>query len=487
MIITFIIYGISVLFAYLNSGADRSNMLNTEIQKIEHYTPTFIWDDTPNEGRIIDSENLNQIKDDYLDAWYVKHVAFKTNSTSGIADYYTESARENLTKIIAQNTSENITIEATTLEHHPKLEFFSEDGQLAVLTDHNVVEYKRVFANNTLLKAYEEASTYQIILLLEDGFWRIRHLVKTAQKLQSEKQKDPIAYRDKIKGINYYPKASPWNMFGDQFSKDTIAQDFNIIKDSGLNTVRLFIQYEAFGSANVDLNKLQRVQETLDAAYEANLKVFITLFDFYGNYEVSDWTLTRQHAETIVNALKSHKALLGWDIKNEPDLDFESRGEFNVTSWLKQMAQHIKTLDSVHPITIGWSNPSSATILKEELDLITFHYYNDLNELASNVNNLKSEIGEKPLILGEFGLSSFDGFWNPMGSDEDDQAEYHKKAQNIISNLDLNAMSWTLYDFETIPEAVVGSLPWRQQNQKYFGFLDQEGNPKPSFEYISSE
>ena len=109
MIIAIIIYGISALFAYLNSGADRSNMLNTEIQKIEQYTPKFIWADTPNEGRIIDSENLKQIEDDYLDAWYVRHIAYKTNTTSGIDDYYTESARKNLKAIIAQNTEENIT------------------------------------------------------------------------------------------------------------------------------------------------------------------------------------------------------------------------------------------------------------------------------------------------------------------------------------------------------------------------------------------
>lgn len=37
------------------------------------------------------------------------------------------------------------------------------------------------------------------------------------------------------------------------------------------------------------------------------LKVIVTLFDFYGDYSVLDWTLNQRHAETIVAALKSMK------------------------------------------------------------------------------------------------------------------------------------------------------------------------------------
>ncbi len=80
--------------------------------------------------------------------------------------------------IIDLNKAENISIEATTLEHQPTLEFFSEDGQLAVITDRNVVEYKRFYKNEELLFETKEVSTYKVMLLLEDGFWRIRHLVK---------------------------------------------------------------------------------------------------------------------------------------------------------------------------------------------------------------------------------------------------------------------------------------------------------------------
>ena len=182
MIVALIISGISALFSYLNTGADRSTMLHTEIQKVEQYAPKLIWEPLNNEGRPMDNENLNALQNNYLDAWYVKQIAYQTNKTAGIKDYYTDSARENLYAFIELNKAENTTIEATTLNHKPTLEFFSEDGQLAVITDRNVVEYKRVFKDEKLVLETTETSTYKMVFLLEDGFWRIRHLVKESTK-----------------------------------------------------------------------------------------------------------------------------------------------------------------------------------------------------------------------------------------------------------------------------------------------------------------
>ncbi|WP_298898365.1 glycoside hydrolase family 2 TIM barrel-domain containing protein [uncultured Psychroserpens sp.] len=487
IIITLIIYGISALLAYLNTGADRSTILHTEIQKIDQYLPKVTWAPLSNEGRPIDSENLNKIENNYLDAWYVKHIAYKTNTTAGIKDYYTDSARLNLFNFIELNAAQNISIESTTLEHHPSLEFFSEDGQLAVITDKDVIEYKRIFQNELLVLETTEISTYKIILLLEDGFWRIRHLVK-----ESTESYDPIATAIStknlnIQGINYYPQATPWDMFGEAFSADIITKDFKTIKDAGLNSVRIFIPYEDFGKADVDAEKLEKLKHTLDAAQANHLGVVVTLFDFYGDYSILDWTLNMRHAETIVTALKDHKAIVAWDIKNEPNLDFESRGKDMVVAWLKNMVQLVKSKDQNHPVTIGWSNTESASILKDKVDFVSFHYYEDLELLQDAIKTMKVEIPNKTIVLGEFGMSSYNGFWKPFGNSDEDQANYHKKAQEIIATNNLQYMSWTLYDFENIPKDVVGKLPWRKDAQKQFGFIDKNGAKKLAFKYISGQ
>ncbi|WP_299250653.1 glycoside hydrolase family 2 TIM barrel-domain containing protein [uncultured Lacinutrix sp.] len=486
MIVALIISGISALFSYLNTGADRSTMLHTEIQKVEQYAPKLIWEPLNNEGRPMDNENLNALQNDYLDAWYVKQVAYKSNKTAGIKDYYTDSARKNLYAFIELNKAENTTIEATTLNHKPTLEFFSEDGQLAVITDRNVVEYKRVFKAEKLVLETTETSTYKMVFLLEDGFWRIRHLVKENTKPYAPQiakiETDSLI----IKGINYYPKATPWNMFGDAFAKDTIANDFKVIKDAGLNSVRIFVQYDDFGKADVNPKKLEKLKQTLDAAEEQNLKVVVTLFDFYGDYSIMNWTLNQRHAETIVSTFKDHNAIIAWDIKNEPNLDFESRGKDMVIAWLDNMIDLVKSIDNVHPVTIGWSNTQSAPILKDKVDIVSFHYYEGLSELDAAIKTMQNQIPNKPLVLQEFGMSSYSGFWKPFGSSEEDQANYHKKIQEIIASNKLQFMSWTLYDFVDVPKAVVGSRPWRRNTQKRFGFIDKNGVKKASFKYITN-
>ncbi len=487
LVIAVIISGVSALFVYLNTGADRSSMLHTEIKKVDQYIPEVKWSLINNEGRLMDDQTLKTLENDYLDAWYVKLIAYKTNKTEGVKDYYTDNARKNIYDLIELNKDAEITIESTTLNHNPTLEFFSEDGQLVVLTDKDVIEYKRVFKDEKLVLETTEKSTYKIIFLLEDGFWRIRHFVKESSENYQVENLNTTKNNLNIKGINYYPKETPWNMFGDTFLESIISEDFKIIKDSGLNSVRVFVQYDDFGKADVDKEKLKKLRQTLDAAEENGLKVVVTLFDFYGDYSVLNWTLNMRHAKTIVSELKDHKAVIAWDIKNEPNLDFDSRGKVTVIAWLNNMINLVKSTDPIHPVTIGWSNTQSASLLKNKVDFISFHYYEDLEDLDTSIKSIKKEAPNKSLVLGEFGLSSYRGFWNPFGNSDSDQAKYHKEAQEIIAENDLQFMSWTLYDFAKVPKEVVGRLPWRKNAQKHYGFINDNGTKKEAFKFISGQ
>lgn len=485
VIISFIIYGISAVYSYLNTGADRSKMLHTEIRKIDQYLPKINWSALHNEGRPMDLQTLNNIENDYLDALYIKCLALKKNTINGIDDYYTENARKNIYGIVEINEKEKVTIESTTLAHNLTLDFFSEDGQFVAITDKDAIEYKRVYKKNKLVLEVKEQSTYKIILLLEDGFWRIRHLVKISSH-DYENKKSSISPKNlAISGINYYPQATPWNMFGELFDLEIIAEDFKIIKNAGLNSIRIFVPYTSFGKAKVDTKKLEQLVKVMDLAEVFNLKVMVTLFDFYGDYSVLDWTLNQRHAETIIGTLKNHKALFAWDIKNEPNLDFKSRGKENVLAWLENMIDLVKSVDPKTPVTVGWSNAKSATLLKDHIDFITFHYYKNINKLETTYNTLKTNVGNKPIVITEFGISSYHGIWNPFGTTEEGQAKYYKKAQELFLKHEIMAMSWTLYDFTEIPKEVVGRLPWRKNTQKRFGFLDKNGAKKVSFKYIA--
>ncbi|PKH67025.1 glycosyl hydrolase family 5 [Flavobacterium sp. ALD4] len=492
-----LLLGINKTLTFLNTGAERTSMLHLEKETINSYLPKTIWESDTNAGRAMEANTLKEVEKDYLFSWLVKNKSFKDNTKLGIEDYYTQNTRANLYQTISHNKKNNITIESTTLEHHPKLDFYSADGQLVVFTDRNVVEFQKIYKKEKLISTVEDTATYKVMMLLEDGFWRVRHMQKMKKEvlvadtikphplytIQGQNiLKDKVAYT--IKGINYYPKNSAWDTFGPLFNLDTISKDFDIINKAKLNSIRIFIQYDDFGKADVKQEKLDKLKKMLDLAESKNLSVIVTLFDFYSDYTLENWTLTHRHAENIVSTFKNHNAILAWDLKNEPNLDFENRDKDNVLNWLNHMVSVIKKFDPNHLVTIGWSNSYEATRLANKVDFVSYHFYNAVEDFEKE-NTLLEKAVKKPVVIQEFGVPSYNGIWNLRGYSEADQAQYHKRIQALFKKNKLAFMSWTLYDFPHVPSQVAGKWPWQKIRQKKFGFIDEKGNKKQSFLYIT--
>jgi hypothetical protein len=487
-----ILSGIGSAWVFLNTGADRTSMLHLEVPMDEVYRPSIAWIDLENPGRPLEEQTLGEITNDYLNAWHVRNIAFKKNDYYGIEDFYTDSARVRLYNTIDLNIKNDTWYKRTTLSHKGDIDFYSADGTMVIFKDYNVEEYQETYTGEKLVYTEKDTTSYHVMMLLEDGFWRIRHLQEIENSIDTIKRADrdieaKIEKIKKLKGINYYPKDSPWDTFGKRFNDTIIDQDFKIIKKMGLNSIRIFVQYEDFGKSMVDYEKINALKKILDVAEQNNLDVLITLFDFYGDYDVSNWTLTHRHAEAIVNAVKDHPALLGWDLKNEPDLDFESRGRLRVLGWLEQMLVNIKKWDRNHPVTIGWSSPEAAVELADQVDFVSYHYYREASKFKEAHHNLALAIPTKPKVLQEYGVSSYKGLWNLYsGANEQGQLEYYEEMQAILYQEKIPFMFWTLYDFEKVPSAVAGSLPWKSKKQHFFGCLDVLGNPKPSFKVLSN-
>ncbi len=491
MIATFVgvlsltIFGIAQLLAFLNTGADRSTIFHKDLAKTNYYTPQVTWTNTENPGRPLEVATQSRIERDYMDALYLQSIALQSLNTDGIKDVYTKKACQNLIDVIATNTKNNTRIEKTTFQHNIALDFYSADGQLVVLTDKNVTSYSRVSKNEKFLFDISEVSDYKIMMLLEDGYWKIRHIEKLSSEQKPQNTTQPIVLSTPVSGLNYYPQDSAWDTFGMLFSEEKIDRDFAIIRDLGLNTVRVFIGYEDFGKANVSKEKLEKLTKLLDMAKVNEIKVLVTLFDFYGDYSVIDWTQTQQHAIRLARAIKDHDALLGWDIKNEPNLDYSSRGESLVKAWLTQMTDVIRQEDPSHPITIGWSNAETALDLADQVDFISFHYYEGIKDLPITLATLREQT-DKVIVLEEFGMSTYSGLWNPFGYSEEDQKEYYQAFYKNQKRDSINYLSWTLYDFSEIPNQVAGRYPWKKNKQTSFGLIDISGTKKSSFEVVKN-
>ena len=173
-----LLFGMSHVLEYFNSGADRSTMLHLEKEASSTYLPKVNWVSLENPARKMEKNTLEKIERDYLFAWFIKNNAFQNNDSTGIDDFYTQNPRKNLKKTIVYNKQHNISIESTTLKHNPKLEFYSEDEQQIVFTDKNLIEFQNIYKGDEIITSIQDTASYRVMMLLEDGFWRIRHFQK---------------------------------------------------------------------------------------------------------------------------------------------------------------------------------------------------------------------------------------------------------------------------------------------------------------------
>ena len=196
-------------------------------------------------------------------------------------------------------------------------------------------------------------------------------------------------------GVNYWPrkKAMYW---WSNFDAGEVREEFAVIKEIGLNVVRLFLLWDDFQPepTSVAKDKLDNLVKVADIAAENGLGLDVTFFT--GHMSGPNWSprwllggdlppqahrhwlrdvvsngkLTDQgyrnmfHDEmalnaerlllsTVVRTLKDHPGIWMWNLGNEPDLFAWPNSSEAGAAWVKEMVGLIKSIDPKHPVTIG--------------------------------------------------------------------------------------------------------------------------------------
>ena len=482
----------SRLIAYFETADQVAEYFYPMGQKAVDYQPAFQWDLDRAEGRQMEEQTLEKITDHYLASYYYHNKLLAEGNKAGLKDHFTDRSRDKVLEAAAEMSASGQKTRSTTISHDLTLRFYSEDGTLVVLSD-VVTSYFQLYQDDNFILSDYDTAQYDIMLLLEDNFWRTRHKIRSdisiTARVESkspciEVRGDQFVYDNKVftsKGINYYPAEFPWDKFWINFDLTLLRQDFELIRSAGFNTVRIFIPFEQFGGPSPRPFHLDNLQRLLDTAQEYDLKVIVTLFDFFLGYQAGKWTLADRHVEDITKRFKMHEAIFAWDIKNEPDLDFDTAGEKEVKEWLAFIVKRVREYDPNHLLTIGWSSPEFITELGTDLDYYSFHYYKQPKDL---VHYLTKDY-DKPLLLEETGQHSYSAWFYPFRKTRKDQAQYLSEIMEVIEAHKISYALWTLYDFRKIPDNVVGTLPWRKGIQENFGLIDRKNRRKKAFDLVT--
>ncbi|MGN6419555.1 MAG: glycoside hydrolase 5 family protein [Pseudobacter sp.] len=506
--LSFALIAVSVLFvvtggfakalAFFSRGADRTTALHIPSAEPDLYTPLVRWLPSVITGREPGSYNQQVIAREYIKSWYGRNYSQSTGKQVYMKDHFTDQEFLRYTANAGTEQS-GYTFQTASLQHRLRMHYFSQDGQIAAFTDENMISRTWLFSNNERERicSVSDTADFDVIMLLKDGNWRVtrmerkppRHIVHpdtlkkdtagivTVQDSRfyvSGKPFSPV-------GINYYPAAAPWGLFWPGYDSAVVSKDLKLMEELGFNLVRIFVNFHDFNRGNVSPARLLQLRHFLNQASAHNLKVIVTLFDFMGDYSLPVFAASDRQMETLLTSFRDHPAIFAWDLKNEPDLDFNHHPRAHVMEWLEWMLQRARTYDPVHLITIGWAHADNALLFKNQVDFIAFHSYLSPALLEGSIESLRSGSGGKPLLLEETGMSTYQGFWTPSGHSEKDQADYLKAIQELLAREKVTGyLVWTLYDFSEVPAGVAGRLPWRRKPQGYFGILHSDGRPKPA-------
>ena len=360
-----------------------------------------------------------------------------------------------------------------------------------------------------------------------------------------------------VLGVNYWPrrKAMYW---WSQFDAGEVQDEFSVIKELGLNVVRIFLLWDDFQPEpdSVDKSALDNLVKVADIAASLGLRLDVTFFTGHmsGPNWAPRWLLSKTGSfaspyfafvkqvisqgkivpnsvyrnmfsdpvaldaerlllQTVVGLLKDHPAIWMWNLGNEPDLYAWPENANAGRAWVHEMTSLIKSIDSLHPVTVGTHGDSLSRnnglrldMVHRETDVPVMHSYPMYCEWARGpldpdfvpfTTALTAALAGKPALMEEFGgCTNLPGKpsetwkWVAYGqsrtqymASEEDFAEYMRLVMpRIQENGSIGAFVWCFADYAEELWNVPPCLESR--HERHFGLVRPDGSIKPHAETI---
>lgn len=134
----------------------------------------IVWLDDPDDlPREMEPLTRIAVTSSWIRAWEQLEIVARTGDTSGVEVYFANSAREGVLERAGQWSGRSV----SQVGHDLQLSFYSEDGQVIGLSsvESHLVRTDRV---DDVEFTRETRESYDAVLVLDDGNWRIHHWVR---------------------------------------------------------------------------------------------------------------------------------------------------------------------------------------------------------------------------------------------------------------------------------------------------------------------
>ena len=345
-----------------------------------------------------------------------------------------------------------------------------------VTSDSANISLDGIFNETRILRFYQTQAGW-----LQNG---TRIIAEVPRLYAANERNFDTKFANNFVGLNYYPASASWRDFWVEFPIDEIKFDIENAQKLNVNSLRIFLTHDYFDNIETRADALEKLQVFLDLCQERDIQVLLTFFDLRPDYTLSNWASDIGHIDHVLGKVAKHEAVLGVDLKNQPDLDFENWGEGLVEAWLTVMARHIQSEYANLAVTTGWSKAENAARLSEVFDIVTYHEYENPKAFSHRLNAVIAQVGKKPVMITELGST----IWHPPFIESFGESAQASRLKNQLSQAELasGVFVWTLNDFDHVGKEVVGPLPWRQAQQRHFGLLRPDGSRRPAADILET-
>jgi glycosyltransferase involved in cell wall biosynthesis len=262
-----------------------------------------------------------------------------------------------------------------------------------------------------------------------------------------------------VKGVTYGPFES--NRDGDPLpDREQVEADFEQILELGANCVRI---YHVPPKWFLDTASRMGLRVFLDVAWPKNLSF------------VDSDELTRQAHDAVRHAARTcgnHDAIFAISVANEIPADLvRYYGGAKIEAFVDDLVATVKAEAPQCLVTFA-NFPTTEYLQPANIDFVCYNVYlHDDNVFRNYLARLQSIAGEKPLMLGEYGIDTF------REKDEQQQAEI--LANHVRAVFDEGLAGTFIFSY-TDDWYTHG---WRITEWK-FGIVHEDRTPKPAFEVI---
>ncbi len=258
-------------------------------------------------------------------------------------------------------------------------------------------------------------------------------------------------------GVNYWPRTKAMRMWS-EFDAGVIADDFALISELGMSTVRLFLLWEDFQPQPrlVSSQALDHLEVVCELAQRHRLSLNVTFFTGHmsGPNWIPSWMLRPGRTpprvnqvvsagcavdsayvnpfsdaaaieaqqlllRTVVERFRTHPAIGIWNLGNEPDLVAHPPNAEAGRTWTRRMVETVKSVGATQPVGFGLH---TSELLEDvgfrvdqvfaETDVAAMHAYPMYQDWARNPLDtevvpfccaLTSALCGKPTLMEEFG------------------------------------------------------------------------------------